>query len=127
MTRGIRDGQRMLDALCDRLWPPTPPAPTPRPRHRATTASDTALLDRARRARNGALFAALWAGEWRGRYGSQSEADLALCSLLAFWCDSDAARVDALFRQSALYRAKWGDRTDYRQWTLDRACAGGRA
>jgi len=120
----IRDGQRMLDALCDRLWPPQPVQP-PRVR-RPVSASDAQILQRARRARNGALFSALWAGHWRDRYGSQSEADLALCSLLGFWCDGDETRVDALFRQSGLYRSKW-DRDDYRRWTLERACSGGRA
>lgn len=121
----IRDGQKVLDALCDRLWPPAPPASPSQPR-RPLAVSDAEIVSRASRAKNGALFAQLWRGDWRGRYGSQSEADMALAGLLAFWCDGDAARVDALFRRSGLYRAKW-DRDDYRGWTLERACSGGRA
>jgi hypothetical protein len=39
---------------------------------------------------------------------SQSEADLALFGLLAFYT-SDAAQLDRLFRQSALYREKWDE------------------
>ena len=125
MSRPIRDGQRVLDALCQRLWPPTAPQHTARPRY-PIPSSDAALLARARAAKNGELFTQLWSGDWQGRYGSQSEADLALCSLLAFWCIGDAERVDALFRQSGLYRQKW-ERADYRQWTLTFACTGGRA
>src|SRR5262245_2703110 len=75
----------------------------PRPR---LLLDDGALIERARRARNGARFVALWAGDVSA-YGSQSEADLALCNLLAFWTGGDAARVDRLFRVSGLYRSKW--------------------
>jgi hypothetical protein len=80
----IRDAQPMLDKLCNRLWPVRPASPLPRPLHRLVTASDVEILRRARAAKNGALFTALWSGNWRERYGSQSEADLSLCSLLAF-------------------------------------------
>jgi putative DNA primase/helicase len=125
MSRLIRDAQPVLDALCQRLWPPAALRPMTRPRYAMPT-SDAALLARARAARNGDLFALLWSGEWQTRYGSQSEADLALCGFLAFWCNGDAERVDGLFRQSGLYREKW-ERLDYRQWTLTRACTGGRA
>src|SRR5262249_4774716 len=49
-------------------------------------------------------------GDWAGcGYGSPSEADLALASLLAFWTGGDAARVDRLFRASALSRPKWDE------------------
>lgn len=124
LSRPIRHGQATLNALCARLWPPTPPQ-APRAGHGRVTADDATLLERARAARNGALFSALWNGHWQDRYGSQSEADLALVALLTFWCGGDLDRVDRLFRQSALYRPKW-DRVDYRRWTLTRAC-GGRA
>lgn len=45
-------------------------------------------------------------GKWKDDYGSQSEADLALCNKLAFWTSRDAGQIDAIFRQSKLYRAK---------------------
>ena len=45
---------------------------------------------------------------------------MALCCHLAFWTGRDAGRIDALFRQSALYRDKW-ERDDYRQETIARA------
>ena len=71
-------------------------------------ADDKTLLDKARSARNGAKFTALYdRGDISG-YNSQSEADAALCAILGYWTGSDNARVDRLFRKSALYReGKW--------------------
>lgn len=54
-------------------------------------------------------------------YESASEADQALCTLLAFWTDRDMAQMDRIFRQSGLYRPKW-ERQDYRIRTLTHAC-----
>lgn len=67
---------------------------------------DLALIERAKRSRNGAAFASLWAGDITG-YKSRSEADIALCNALAFWANKDAARIDRLFRRSGLMREKW--------------------
>lgn len=68
---------------------------------------DLALIERAKRSRNGAAFTALWAGDITG-YKSHSEADIALCNALAWWTNGDADRVDCLFRQSGLFRPdKW--------------------
>lgn len=50
-------------------------------------------------------------------YNSHSEADLALCCMLAQRTKGDAAELDRLFRASALYRAKW-ERRDYREATI---------
>jgi hypothetical protein len=81
--------------------------------------SDTELLDKARRAANGAAFVRLFDhGDWQGFYPSESEADLALCSYLAFWTQGDPGRIDALFRQSALCDEKWEERADYRELTI---------
>jgi hypothetical protein len=86
--------------------------------------TDAELIAKAKAAKNGAKFTHLWAGDWKAAgYTSQSEADLALCGILAFWTDCDTARIDALFRQSGLMRRKW-DRTDYRDGTIAKAIAG---
>ena len=53
----------------------------------------------------------------------RSEADLALCTMLAFWCGPDKVRIDRLFRQSGLMRAKW-ERVDYRTLTFAAALDG---
>lgn len=75
------------------------------------TLSDDQLLFKAKRASNGTRFALLFdAGDWKAAgYSSQSEADLALCNWLAFWTNRDAGRIDALFRRSGLFRAKWDE------------------
>jgi putative DNA primase/helicase len=88
--------------------------------------SDTELLQRARSAANGSKFIQLWSGD-TSDYHSQSEADLALCSFLAFWARKDASRLDHLFRQSRLMRPKWdenhGEKT-YGAITIGKAIEG---
>ncbi|WP_227134359.1 phage NrS-1 polymerase family protein [Halorubellus salinus] len=69
---------------------------------------DDELLERAMDAKNGEKFERLWHGSTLG-YESHSEADMALCCLLAFWTGNDATRIDDLFRNSRLYRDKWDD------------------
>ena len=64
------------------------------------------LLQLAKSSKNGTAFTALWNGSLEG-YSSPSEADLALCSHLAFWTGRDAAKMDTMFRQSGLMRDKW--------------------
>lgn len=78
---------------------------------------DDEVLSKAKAAKNGAKFSELWSGNFDK---SHSEADLALCSMLAFWCGGDVAQIDRLFRQSALYREKW-ERDDYREETIRKA------
>lgn len=85
--------------------------------------SDSELIEKAMNAANGSTFKSLWNGDYTG-YPSQSEADQALCNLLAFWTNKDAARMDSLFRQSGLMRPKWANRQDYRNSTINSAIAG---
>ncbi|MCX6544418.1 MAG: DUF3987 domain-containing protein [Acidobacteria bacterium] len=87
---------------------------------------DAELLDKARRASNGSKFSALWAGDISG-HASHSEADLALCNLLAFWTNWDAGQMDRLFRQSGLMRDKWDTRHGeqaYGDATIEKAISG---
>lgn len=93
----------------------------------AVDCSDDELLERAKNAKNGAKFERLWNGTTTG-YDSHSEADMALCSLLAFWTGGDRTRVDRLFRDSGLYREKWdevhySDGSTYGEKTVARAVA----
>jgi len=70
----------------------------------------------------------LWTGDWKQHTdrweggSSHSEADLALCSLLAKHTD-DAEQIDRLFRASGLYREKW-NRDDYAERTIKKALSG---
>lgn len=72
--------------------------------------SDEQVLQLAMNAKNGGTFLALYHGEWRGKYGSQSEADIAFCNMLAFWTGRDDEQMDRLFRQSGLMRRKWDEK-----------------
>jgi hypothetical protein len=84
---------------------------------------DAEIIRRASEAHNSSpKFKRLWSGDTTG-YNSHSEADLALCNLLAFWCGPDAARIDELFQQSGLFRSKW-KRSDYRDRTIHKALEG---
>ena len=73
--------------------------------------SDCNLLERARAAKNGSLFAALFErGDTSAHAGDHSSADAALCAVLAFWTGRDCNRIDRLFRCSKLMREKWDTR-----------------
>jgi len=71
--------------------------------------ADAVLLGLARNAANGDKFSRLFDGDFAD-YPSQSEADLALCQLLAFWTGKDPLTMDRLFRDSGLFRSKWDER-----------------
>ena len=76
--------------------------------------------------KNGEKFIKLYRHGDYSDYGSHSEADLALCSMIAFRTGPDPALIDEVFRDSALMREKW-EREDYRTATIDaaiRACNG---
>jgi hypothetical protein len=88
---------------------------------------DEELLKRARAAKNGAEFAALFdSGDLSRHEGDHSRADLALCCSLCFWTNGNAEAIDRLFRRSALMRPKWdeshfGDGRTYGQATVTKA------
>ena len=79
--------------------------------------SDEDVIEKASAADNGEKFRRLWGGDASG-YKSSSEADAALCALLAFWAGPDPERIDALYRQSGLCREKWIKREDYLRKTI---------
>jgi hypothetical protein len=88
--------------------------------HTVTTATsvteDDALIAKAKTAKNGAKFTALWSGDTSEHAGDESAADLALCAMLAFWTNRDAGRMDRLFRRSGLARDKWDSRRGDSTW-----------
>ena len=94
--------------------------------HTTTVKTDapTSLTDEQiiAKASNNAKFYALFNGDMSAYNNDHSSADLALCNMLAFWTGCNEAQMDALFRQSALYRDKW-ERSDYRQETISKAIA----
>lgn len=90
----------------------------------AVDLSEQEIIDKARNCKTGGVFQLLYSGQWQGLYSSQSEADLALCNHLAFWCQKDAQKMDRIFRSSGLMRDKWdklrGQYT-YGQKTIEQA------
>ncbi len=70
--------------------------------------------------RGAANYESLMAGDWNGAYPSQSEADIALCVMLAKRHDCNPSEIDKEFRGSGLYRDKW-ERRDYRDRTIQKA------
>ncbi len=98
-------------AAVEKIWnylAPTVVAKAPSPPVAPVGIDDHDLLDRARRAKNGADIIRLYdRGDWQESHDSQSEADLSLCGLLAFWTGRDPVRIDQLFRACALMRTKW--------------------
>lgn len=69
---------------------------------------------------NGESIRKLKDGDMSGYANDHSSADMALCKQLAWVTGNDAARIDRMFRQSALMRPKW-DRVDYRERTINSA------
>ena len=118
---GIEPRQAELEQVLEFVFGKATPTPPPRPAQ-PIGLDDQALLELATGSRNGPAFERLWRGDTTG-YASHSEADLALCGLLAFWAGGDPATIDRLFRSSGLYRDKW-ERDDYREKTIAKALEG---
>ncbi len=101
---------------------------TKKEKSRSPSMDDETIIQKAMNAANSPKFSNLWAGDWSG-YRSQSEADEALCFILAFWTQ-DPAQIDRLFRLSGLMRPKWdrsvGQGRTYGQKTIEKALAGGK-
>lgn len=88
--------------------------------------ADFDIICNLRKQKNGDKFSKLYDNGDFSDYNSQSEADAALCALIAFRTGPDPEAIDSIFRSSALYRDKW-ERDDYRQSTIEagiEACHG---
>ena len=84
------------------------------------TESDEAIVERALGDKNGEKYQALWRGEWRGLYPSQSEADMALANRLQHYT-KNAEQFLRLFHASGLGKRDKAYRSDYVQRTLLKA------
>lgn len=120
----LRDIQTGVDILIKRFFTERKQPVMPRPRP-VSDLDDKALLERITQSPQGDKFMRLWNGDISD-YPSHSEADMALCRILAFWTGGDESRIDYLFRQSGLMRTKWDRRLrpgyTYGSLTIKRAC-----
>ena len=122
----IVESQHIIDKIAELYFPPKPSPPKRQPQAWNTnnrTADEVLRL--LRRAKNATTFERLFRGDIQ--HGSQSESDLALCSMIAFYTQ-DPEVIDVIFRQSGLMRDKWdqkhyGDGRTYGQGTIDKALA----
>src|SRR5699024_7339886 len=80
--------------------------------------TDDEVIQKASNAKNGDKFKTLYSGDVSS-YGSHSEADQALCNLIAPYTQ-DYEQIDRIFSNSGLYREKW-DRDDYKTNTIENA------
>lgn len=88
--------------------------------------ADFDIVCNLRKQKNGEKFCKLYDNGDFSDYNSRSEADAALCAMIAFRTGPDPAAIDEIFRGSALFREKW-NRDDYRQSTIEagiEACHG---
>ena len=122
----IEARQQELEAVCAEMFP----APVKTNGHAMLTptapvADDVALEEKIRSSKQGSRFADLF--DRGAPEGQESESDLGLCNILAFWLGPDETRIDAWFRRSALMRDKWDSprgETTYGGYTIDRALEG---
>lgn len=91
------------------------------------TLNEYEIIQLAENSKQGSFFRALYSGNWQQYYTSQSEADMAFCCILAFWCRCDESLMDSIFRSSGLMRSKWDRKqsgSTYGQVTLEKAIKG---
>lgn len=125
----INERQAQIEALYSQhVAQPQRPRPIAQPRPaQPISLSDQEVIERGRKARNGANFSKLFdRGDLSHLQGDASRGDLILCLYLARLTDSDPLRMDQLFRLSALMRDKWDevhrrDGQTYGQMTIRKA------
>ncbi len=121
----VEPRQAEIDSLHPRLFGKSEARVLPE-RGDSPDLGDAQLLEKARNAKDGPLFKTLYDQGDTSAYGDDdSAADFALAHLLGFWCGPDPERIESLFARSALgQRAKWRERSDYRERTIRRALEG---
>jgi hypothetical protein len=116
VSKKIESRQPEVDAFIRRFYPNDFDGNGQKPKAEKTSSSkasvnlnDEMLIQKAMEAANGDKFQRLWKGDWTD-YPSQSESDLALCQILAFWFGNNPGDIDRMFRQSGLIRPKWDEK-----------------
>lgn len=82
--------------------------------------TDEEIIEQCRNAINGEKFNRLYNGDWRSKYPSQSEADLALVNIIAYYT-KNRNQIIRLFRSSGLGKRDKAKRKDYVNWMIEKA------
>ena len=127
MNLNIEYRQTEIDTIHAEIWAKSKESPKQKPSGNTFAGTDDDLLKKAIASKNGDKIQRLFNGDYSD-YPSQSDADQALCNFLAFWFNKDYSRIDAIFRQSGLFRQKWdekhySDGEAYGQHTINKAIA----
>lgn len=101
----ISEQNERLNALYSEIISQQPVRQTASLHEKPEISNDEAVLKMAVSATNAEKFNKLYGGEWENDYPSQSEADFALISILAFYSPSNS-QVRRLFKTSALGQRK---------------------
>jgi putative DNA primase/helicase len=128
--RAIEHRQESLDAFYQVVFgsyknPVEPEKPAVK---NVPTGDRNVILEKAFNSKSGDKIKRLWNGDFTD-YNSQSEADLALCSHLAFWFNGDTSAIDDAFHESGLMREKWNEKhysdgQSYGEATISKAITG---
>ena len=127
----IGDRQAVLDGLFEKVFAEemkrARQGPAQKPSPAISNLSDEALYLKAKSAKGGSEFEALWKGSTSEYGGDNSAADMALMNKLAFWTGGNSLQMERMFSNSALgMRDKWKNRPDYRERTIKKAIADAR-
>ena len=85
------------------------------PEHNSTL-DERAIITKLQSANNAAKFNALMSGDTSMHGGDYSKADLALCTMIAFYTH-DKSVIDGIYRRSGLYSAEKHNPTKFRHET----------
>ena len=119
----LRDFSDVLPEILEKyMKKPVPLIPENRIDAPGSFLTDEEVIDKASASASGDKFMSLYNGDIEG-YPSQSEAELAFMTMLAFWCGGDEEQMERIYVGSRLYRDKW-NRADYRASTLAKALNG---
>ena len=106
--RDIRDAQDVVQRLYEAVKKPEREPIKENTEGKSPLSDAAAIIEKARKAKNGARFEKLFSGDTSDYGNDHSRADEALCDILAFYT-KDPKLIDAVFRQSGLMRDKWGE------------------
>lgn len=103
-------------------WAKEETAPAPKAVALSVSASDSDILKKMFKSKNGEKIKALYDGDLSQNGGDASSADLSLCSHLAFWTGKNAGQMESIWLSSPLgQREKTQKRKDYRDRTIGQA------